>query len=384
MLQDDDIFADIQRAKEIGRNDPCWCGSGRKFKYCHRDREEAVSPTPQNVIDQIKRSYERKICLHYDASNIACGSVIHAHTIQRSELSKLARSGKVYGIRHDYGAFLASSGKVSVTLMGINRASTINGFCEAHDSSTFTLLETAPFMASSQQCLLLAYRAICRELYAKEGQLMMLPFTRSLDAGKPLEFQVSFQRDMREYQRGVELGLNDLRHFKTQYDEAVRRMDGSQIWFYVVWLKDAPTIACSGALLPEYDFAGRELQRLDRTDIIPDHLTFSLIPVDTCGAAVFSWLGPSSAAERMMRSLDALSNEALSHALVRFCFEQFENIFAAPDWWENLDDNAQSTILKRMQSGVDFATGHTVESLLDDGIRVINWRVDRRQSNIVI
>ena len=21
--------------KEIGRNDPCWCGSGKKFKKCH-------------------------------------------------------------------------------------------------------------------------------------------------------------------------------------------------------------------------------------------------------------------------------------------------------------------------------------------------------------
>jgi preprotein translocase subunit SecA len=21
--------------KEVGRNDPCWCGSGKKFKRCH-------------------------------------------------------------------------------------------------------------------------------------------------------------------------------------------------------------------------------------------------------------------------------------------------------------------------------------------------------------
>ena len=23
--------------KEIGRNQPCWCGSGRKYKTCHAD-----------------------------------------------------------------------------------------------------------------------------------------------------------------------------------------------------------------------------------------------------------------------------------------------------------------------------------------------------------
>ncbi|MDQ3066431.1 MAG: SEC-C metal-binding domain-containing protein, partial [Actinomycetota bacterium] len=21
--------------KDVGRNDPCWCGSGKKFKKCH-------------------------------------------------------------------------------------------------------------------------------------------------------------------------------------------------------------------------------------------------------------------------------------------------------------------------------------------------------------
>ena len=25
--------------RDIGRNDPCWCGSGRKYKVCHRNRE---------------------------------------------------------------------------------------------------------------------------------------------------------------------------------------------------------------------------------------------------------------------------------------------------------------------------------------------------------
>jgi preprotein translocase subunit SecA len=24
-----------EREKEIGRNDPCWCGSGKKYKKCH-------------------------------------------------------------------------------------------------------------------------------------------------------------------------------------------------------------------------------------------------------------------------------------------------------------------------------------------------------------
>jgi preprotein translocase subunit SecA len=25
----------VDDAERIGRNDPCWCGSGKKFKKCH-------------------------------------------------------------------------------------------------------------------------------------------------------------------------------------------------------------------------------------------------------------------------------------------------------------------------------------------------------------
>ena len=24
-----------QQHEKVGRNDPCWCGSGKKFKFCH-------------------------------------------------------------------------------------------------------------------------------------------------------------------------------------------------------------------------------------------------------------------------------------------------------------------------------------------------------------
>jgi len=32
-----------ERLQEIGRNDPCWCGSGRKYKHCHlrEDQQKA-------------------------------------------------------------------------------------------------------------------------------------------------------------------------------------------------------------------------------------------------------------------------------------------------------------------------------------------------------
>ncbi len=34
---------------ELGRNDPCWCGSGKKYKNCHMKSDQKQGATPQRV-----------------------------------------------------------------------------------------------------------------------------------------------------------------------------------------------------------------------------------------------------------------------------------------------------------------------------------------------
>jgi len=31
-----------KNSKDLGRNDPCWCGSGKKYKKCHLDSDDKV------------------------------------------------------------------------------------------------------------------------------------------------------------------------------------------------------------------------------------------------------------------------------------------------------------------------------------------------------
>ena len=33
----------VNKEKKPGRNDPCWCGSGKKYKKCHLDADRAAS-----------------------------------------------------------------------------------------------------------------------------------------------------------------------------------------------------------------------------------------------------------------------------------------------------------------------------------------------------
>ena len=29
-----------EEARTLGRNEPCWCGSGKKYKRCHEEQDE--------------------------------------------------------------------------------------------------------------------------------------------------------------------------------------------------------------------------------------------------------------------------------------------------------------------------------------------------------
>jgi preprotein translocase subunit SecA len=31
----------IRKQRKLGRNEPCWCGSGKKYKKCHLDLERS-------------------------------------------------------------------------------------------------------------------------------------------------------------------------------------------------------------------------------------------------------------------------------------------------------------------------------------------------------
>jgi SEC-C motif len=54
--------------QKIGRNDPCWCGSGVKFKQCHLGRsDERPLPLPA-VANQLRKFFKAKKCLHPLAS----------------------------------------------------------------------------------------------------------------------------------------------------------------------------------------------------------------------------------------------------------------------------------------------------------------------------
>jgi hypothetical protein len=128
----------VRMELRLGRNDPCWCGSGKKFKKCHLNREAAPPRTIQEVIETGQMAYAQKLCLHPDASTCKRG-IIKAHSVQRNGgLSAIAVRGKVYGIReNNVGDLSKTNGLLAPKLVGAGNASTFTGMCGFHDDETF-------------------------------------------------------------------------------------------------------------------------------------------------------------------------------------------------------------------------------------------------------
>ena len=43
--------------QKIGRNDPCWCGSGHKYKNCHMDFDEMCIRDRYNTMLKDDKTY---------------------------------------------------------------------------------------------------------------------------------------------------------------------------------------------------------------------------------------------------------------------------------------------------------------------------------------
>jgi hypothetical protein len=107
-----------------------------------------------------------------------------------------------------------------------------------------------------------------------------------------------------------------------------------------------------------------------------------LIATDTGGAAVFSWVGESPSAERLIKSLHSQSEDHIPHSIIRYIFEFFENSYFSPSWWEGLNEKTRRALQVRFNIGVNPFEKRKPTCLLDDGVRAVSWQVYSRETNI--
>ena len=366
---------------KLGRNDPCWCGSGMKYKRCHLNREMQRPLEPWEASKAFREALSTKHCLAPQAWLDKChGRIVRAHTVPKSgSLKTIVRDGHVYSLDLSLDGITKTPGGPVLKLCGINRASTFTGFCSSHDSAIFSPLENFEFSGTPEQCFLLGYRALARELYTKRDAVAQSGLRRNLDKGKTPAEQVLIQATIHALEIGLAAGLRDISCYKILYDGILESRRFAPVRAYIIEFEYPPPVMCSGAIWPEQDFVGANLQDVAHLSSAPDLVCFTSFHGGERGVVAFAWLATHDRTCRpFVESLDAVPDSDLTAALLRFFFSHCENIHLKPPWWETLPEVQRQSLLGRMEVSADTEMARPAAYLASDGVAYSSWAVVRR------
>jgi hypothetical protein len=370
----------MKRPGKVGRNELCPCGSGRKYKKCHLDRA-AAKPVPyhESAKELLRLRVGEQKCLYQSPGNVHCsGKVIEAHSISRNAaLTKIARDHKVYQLDANPFTIAKAEGEPQLKLEYIRSASTFTGFCSSHDSSLFRPIDQGGITPTREQAFLLHYRSLCREIYVKRPTLETNELLREADRGKPVAFQRAVQGLVSARSLSIKDALQQLEKDKATCDNALQAQDFGILQVAFVRFSKVPALACAGYTQPTFDFAGNEIQ--DITDLSTPflNLSFTLLPDEMGGVAVFSWLPDAGTVCRpFVQSFMRLGDDRKSDALVLYVFDSFENFAAEPGWWENLPGTAKDDLIWNAMNGTDAAFAYDSATLIPGSERFADWDVE--------
>src|SRR5258708_2852474 len=143
------------------------------------------------------------------------------------------------------------NGMPSLHECGWKNASTFEAFCDRHDAMTFAPLETVLFQGTKEQIFLIAYRAICWELYRKIAAVKSGAVARDLvDRGLPQNLQRGIQVLRSVQDAGFRKGLASLETVKRELDLAYQSKAYSKFATYEIKLDGPLSIAATGAISP--------------------------------------------------------------------------------------------------------------------------------------
>jgi SEC-C motif len=327
---------------QLGRNDLCWCGSGLKFKRCHLARVDASRLAPGQIEALIGYHRAARRCMHPQASRGACNHIIDAHTIQRSRVL----SALVDDTNHVLTLSLRNRDENDLPVLsptGWREASTFTGFCQTHDSTTFAPLEKEEWTASREQCFLLAYRALCYELYQKHHVLSKWPALRSVaDRGMPEVVQRSTQAALGAQHLGLDAGVRALEELKAHADDSLHSRDFSR-WNNLVLTYEGPVgLALAGAVSPNRDFDGHAIQVLHDPEAPREYLYWGSQVTSSGGVIVLVWRASDAAARRFIDSLQSREPAIAARLLVQYAFLHISNTYFSREFWDSLPLSSQT------------------------------------------
>lgn len=347
---------------------PCWCGSGKKWKWCHKGRQDATPANINQLLNEMFLESRRGLCLHPDAP-VGCGAkIIKAHTVQRGGgLKAVAEKDHVLSPKAGLRRLPQTKGLLVPEPVGINNASTFMGFCEIHDGAMFRPAEHQVSTLTDEVAFLLGFRAVSYELLAKITAERWATTQREADRGQPFERQAEIQMRIDWTLQGTRMAIRDMRRWKDGYDSVFRAGDYAAFRYRAIRFDGVlPLVGC-GAFSPEFDFAARRLQYLGRPSDTLEHVTLNIGVIDGRSVAVLGWLGTTDGhSAAFVDSFATLAPDGIANMLVQLAFEHIENIYLRPSWWAGLSDEMRETLMSRAKNGT-ISQEREPDCLIPDG-----------------
>ena len=349
---------------------PCWCLSGKKWKWCHKNRD-AQKPVPLGqALAAIPAEFTKGYCSHPDAALDTCSDkIIRAHTVQRAAgLGAVAENGHVISVKTAFRDLPKNAGRLVPGEIGVHHASTFMGFCNKHDTAMFRAVERGVVALTPYTCFLLAFRALAFELFEKRAALRLIEVQRDLDKGRPFEYQCQMQQFLHTKREGMLRALADLERWKASYDAAFLEHRFETFRFLAAAFSETlPVVGCGG-FFPESDFQGQTLQKLGRYGTPYELVTYNLTVVNGRSVVVLGWSeGDKGPASAFVRSFANLAAGEKADAAVRLGFEHIGNLYMKPSWWHGLPEPTRNSAIARMPSG-GVAVARRSDCLKPDGL----------------
>ena len=354
----------VPRSK-MGRNEPCWCGSGKKWKNCHLNRAEARPKNYFEVRKDTRKIYEKGKCLHPSAPEGCVGGVIRSHTIQRSSaLNAIAESGHVMWAREGVERLHQNKGKLVPQKVGVRDASTFRGFCSKHDAEVFLPVEKVPFEFSRENAALLMFRAVSLELYQKRSAIESLERNLDADAGGSSFRQAFVQNVLRDMIFAMRLGLTDVEKLKERLDRSILASDFSDINMAVVEMDRVLPVLAAFAVQPDFDFAGRTIQDLANENLEQAAVTVTVLNGRT--VCVISYYDDGlGAAKNFASSLVQANEDDMATILALGLFAMSENVLINPSFWGDLSEQSRGYVSNLIRIGTPDFDAPTASNAMD-------------------
>lgn len=328
----------------------CWCGSEKKYKRCHRLREQEYPiPIGQILSEQRSIFWRRRGCMHPNASSSEChGNIIDSHSIQRKgALSKIVDDSN--HVCHFHPS--RSSSGLELEDIGWRKASTFPGYCAKHDTEIFSILETAPFSGSHEQCVLQSFRNVCNELYRKIALIESFEYQRKvIDKGVDIDTQINMQISMRGNIEAHSKSVQELNEIWNRFESTIASNNLDAFNSKVLYFEGELSVTSASVLHVEFDFYGNKLADLWNLDIDAEILIYSVMATDSGGAIVFCWPKEHEQAASVVSSFESYPNDEKGDVFIQYCFLNTENTYFSRSWWSNLNFKERQQIKKFSES----------------------------------